>query len=102
MNMPKLNPDACLYETKLGATNLGAVGAGASVGHGQQSALSVFLLEVVSILVGDACVDLRGCTRVVHIFNLDDRRQFLCLFEVLGDGLEVGWSVGSNVFDALV
>ena len=62
----------------------------------------MFLLEVVSILVGDALVDLRGCARVVHVFDLDDRRQFLGLFEVLGGGLEVGWSVGSNVFDALV
>ena len=62
----------------------------------------MLLLKVVSVLVGNTLINLGGCSRVVHVLNLNNRRQFLSLFEVLGSGLEMVWSVGSNVFDALV
>ena len=64
--------------------------------------LGVFLFEVISILVGDPLVDLRRCTRVIHVFDLYDWGQFLGLFKVFGGGLEVVWNVGINVFYALV
>jgi hypothetical protein len=66
--------------------------------------VSILLFEVISVLVGNALVDLRRCgerlIRVVHILDLNDRRQFLSLFKVHRGRLEV--VLRSNVLDTLV